>query len=208
VPQQWGALTESSFGSEPRTSPSNITDGPELRGSLPDKDTDWVLENWRRVNSQYKDDYRPPRAVKDALEDAAWDDSHDIHESLRSCPDENRAACEAAWKAFHGGWAELRAIEVAEQALKRERHARRSSKSTLNDVERRTSDTVRKLRTRKSKSTGKRKRRPSREYIAFQQWCDQNEPRYRDASTRQELKRALGEIKKALDDAKMGARRA
>jgi hypothetical protein len=137
--------------------------------------------------------------------DAAWDDRGDIHESLRSCPDEDRAACEAAWKAFHAGWAELRAIEVAEQALKRERHARRSSKSMLNDVERRTLDTVRKLRTRKSKSAGKRKRGPSREFIAFQQWCDQNEFQYRDASTLQELKRALAEIKKTLDDAKRGA---
>jgi hypothetical protein len=160
----------------------------------------WAYENWRILLAFYKGECGATDAVLRALKRARAADLSDLVERRKSAKEhatrkakrdaaeaetpteENRAHAraaeafaryEAAEKAFHCRWIAFLAIEVAERAKpnsRRDPYSHRSVKTLLSAGEQRTWEALRKLQKRPSKSTGKRKRGPSREARAFDQW--------------------------------------
>jgi hypothetical protein len=185
-------LSEYAFGFEPRKSPSKVIDWPEPRGSVdstcprldvpkfrskvayPSEPT-WAA-NWDDLITRYKDN-GATGAVRQALWAAREADLRSLREGLETAGAEDSLRYERAWKAFHPHWIERIAIEVAADAQPASRsdpYSRRSLKASLSPGEQRTWEAVRKILTRPSKSSGKRKRRPSREKLAVQELFKRN----------------------------------
>ena len=216
-------MTESAFGSEPRST-SEVTDRPEPRGSFSKradpkpnvpkfrkrarylKSVPWAVANWDDLIRRYRSEYEVRGKILEALMQALEDDLDELVEGLPR----DRARYETAWQELHPRWIEqlaTGAVAAARAAAAEAREARSSSIKTLLDpTEWHTRERVRKLRERTSKSTGKRERGPSREKRALEEWCTRNERLYRGAKTLEELQEVLAEIKNALDGAKNNAK--
>jgi hypothetical protein len=200
-------LTESAFGSKPRTAQSEVKAGQEPQGSL-DKagptlavtkrrnkasystGPRWAVTNWDNLEARYRAS-RATGAVRKRLKAAKDADLSNLGERLQSAQlhyqerverdavrdrARERAADDferykAALEAFHSREIEAIAGEVAAEARpasRRDPYSRRSLKATLSPTEQRTWEAVRKILTRPSKGTGKRKRGPSLEALAVQ----------------------------------------
>jgi hypothetical protein len=216
-------LTESAFGSEPRTT-SEVTDWPEPQGgsnkradpkpNVPKfrkrarylKSVPWAVANWDDLIRRYRSEYGVRGKVLEALMQVLEDDLDQLVEGLPH----DRDPYETDWQELHPRWIEqlaTEAVAAARAAAAEAREARPSSiKTSLDPTEWCTWERVRKLRERKSQSTGQRKRGPSREKRALEEWCAHNERRYRGERTLEALQEVLAEIKMALDGAKNSAK--